>query len=70
MEQAFKIGDRVAVVQLLPIYEEVKRGTVVGFLGSYVQVRVDRPDTAMVEGQEEEPQPTNFQPDELVKLDA
>ena len=70
MEHTFRVGDRVAVVEPLPIYEELQRGTVVGFFRSYVLVRLDHSRTAMVKKQKQEAQLTHFQPDELVLIDA
>ena len=70
VDETFNVGDRVAVkASISGNYRKGERGTVVKNLGPYVEVKLDEPRYAIVEGIEVEAQSTSFEPGELAHID-
>ena len=70
VDETFNVGDRVEVKESIGgNYRKGERGTVVKNLGPYVEVKLDEPRYAIVEGIEVEAQSTSFEPGELAHID-
>ena len=70
IDETFNIGDRVEVKESISgNYRKGERGTVVKNLGPYVEVKLDEPRYAIVEGVQVEAQSTSFEPHELAHID-
>ena len=70
VDEPFNVGDRVEVKESIGgNYRKGERGTVVKNLGPYVEVKLDEPRYAIVEGIEVEAQSTSFEPGELAHID-
>src|SRR5215207_1579042 len=70
IDETFNVGDRVEVKESIGgHYQKGERGTVVANLGPYVEVKLDEPRYAIVEGVKVEAQSTSFEPHELARID-
>jgi hypothetical protein len=70
IDETFNVGDRIEVKKSIgDSYQKGERGTVVGNLGPYVEVKLDEPRYAIVEGVKVEAQSTSFEPHELAHID-
>ena len=70
IDEIFNIGDRVEVKESIGgNYRKGERGTVVRNLGPYVEVKLDEPRYAIVEGVQVEAESTSFEPHELAHID-
>jgi hypothetical protein len=70
IDETFNVGDRVELKESIGgHYRKGERGTVVKNLGPYVEVKLDEPRYAIVEGVQIEAQSTSFEPAELAHID-